>query len=54
VRWLLHGNLTTATGDALRRHGHQVVELPEVATDPVPGPALVLAAAKKVDDRVLH
>jgi hypothetical protein len=49
VRWLLHGNLTTATGDALRRHGHQVVELPEMATDP----ALVLAAAKKAQLDVL-
>ena len=49
MRWLLHGNLTTATGDALKRHGHQVVELPELATDP----ALVLAAAKKAQLDVL-
>jgi len=49
VRWLLHGNLTTATGDALRRHGHQVVEVPEIAADP----ALVLAAAKKAQLDVL-
>jgi uncharacterized protein YifE (UPF0438 family) len=53
VRWLLHGNLTTATGDALRRHGHQVVELPELATDPVADPTAVLAAAKKAQLDVL-
>jgi hypothetical protein len=49
VRWLLHGNLTSATGDALRRHGHQVVELPEVPSDPQE----VLATAKKAQLDVL-
>jgi len=53
VRWLLHGNLTTATGDALKRHGHQLVELPELATDPAPNAASVLAAAKKAQLDVL-
>jgi hypothetical protein len=45
--------LTTATGDALRRHGHQVVDLPEVAGDPAADVAAVLAAAKKAQLDVL-
>jgi hypothetical protein len=49
VRWLLHGNLTTATGDALRRHGHQVVELPELPARS----SEILAAAKKAQLDVL-
>jgi len=53
VRWLLHGNLTAATGDALRRHGHQVVDLPELAGDSTATPAEVLAAAKKAQLDVL-
>ena len=53
MRWLLHGNLTTATGDALRRHGHQVVELPDLAGDPIPDASGVLAAAKKAQLDVL-
>jgi hypothetical protein len=53
MRWLLHGNLTTATGDALRRHGHQVVELPDLASPSAAQPADVLAAAKKAQLDVL-
>jgi hypothetical protein len=45
--------LTTATGDALRRHGHQVVDLPEVAGDPGTDVSAVLAAAKKAQLDVL-
>ncbi len=45
----MHGNLTTATADALRRHGHEVVELPELPTDATE----VLAAAKKAQLDVL-
>jgi hypothetical protein len=53
MRWFLHGDLTTATGDALRRHGHQVVELPELAGDSAPEPSGILAAAKKAQLDVL-
>jgi hypothetical protein len=33
MRWLLHGNLTPAAGEALRRHGHTVEALKSPADD---------------------
>jgi predicted nuclease of predicted toxin-antitoxin system len=50
MRWLLHGNLTTAVGDALRRHGH-TADTPETlgiaATDA--SELLKSANAKQLD-----
>lgn len=53
MRWLLHGNLTPAVADALRRHEQQVVSLDEVELPhdaPVPD---VLAAATRRQLEVL-
>ena len=32
MRWLLHGNLTPAVGDALRRHEHTAFSMAELGT----------------------
>jgi len=34
MKWLLHGTLTSAVADALRRHGHEVHEAAELALPP--------------------
>jgi hypothetical protein len=50
MRWLLHGNLTPAVGEALVRHGHTVstpTELNINATDPVE--LLQQAAIRQLD-----
>jgi predicted nuclease of predicted toxin-antitoxin system len=47
MRWLLHGSLTPAAGDALRRHGH-VAQMPSdigLPTDATP--TEIFAAARK-------
>jgi hypothetical protein len=44
MRWLLHGNLTPAVAEALRRHGHQAQTLVEAQVEPS-DPAGVLKAA---------
>ncbi|MGH7178708.1 MAG: hypothetical protein ACREJC_15125 [Tepidisphaeraceae bacterium] len=37
MRWLLHGDVTFAAAEALRRHGHKTVSLTEIA----PGAATI-------------
>ncbi len=45
MRWLLHGPMTAAVGDALRRHEHEAIDL---AT---PGPAAGGRPARRADGR---
>ena len=47
MRWLIHGTLTPAVADALRRHGHTVQDPAAVGLSPANGPAEVLKAAHK-------
>lgn len=47
MRWLLHGNLTAAVTEALKRHGHEVRDLNSVGLLPEAETAKVLEAAKK-------
>ena len=47
MRWLLHGPLTGAAVDALRRHGHDMRLLADVGLADGAGPAEVLEAAHK-------
>jgi hypothetical protein len=46
MRWLLHGTLTDAVGEALRRHGHSTVGPPDLQLAPDAPPADVLKAAQ--------
>jgi len=50
MRWLLHGPMTPAVADALRRHGHA---LPEDAAIPVDPPAPVAEVLKTAKARQL-
>jgi len=45
VRWLLHGNVTGAVGEALRRHGHIANVPAELGIDPNLPPAELLRQA---------
>lgn len=45
MRWLLHGNLTPAAGEALVRHGHQAVRPGDLDLAGDADPAEVLKAA---------
>lgn len=47
MRWLLHGNLTAAVSEALKRHGHEVVDPAKVGLTPESNAEDVLKAAKK-------
>ena len=47
MRWLLHGNLTPAVSEALKRHEHTPVDLAAVGLDAAAEPRTVLEAAKK-------
>ena len=47
MRWLLHGTLTAAVSEALKRHGHDVVESTSVGLTPESSTEEVLAAARK-------
>ena len=47
MRWLLHGNITQAAADALKRHGHDVRDLPSASLSPQAPPDEVLRTAKK-------
>ena len=47
MRWLLHGKLTAAVSEALKRHGHDVVEPASVGLTPESDTESVLKAAKK-------
>ena len=46
MRWLLHGPMSTAVGDALRRHGHTAVDMTEAGLPPATDPVTVLTAAR--------
>src|SRR4051812_3341638 len=53
MRWLIHGNVTKATAEALVRHEHQAKSLADVElTDGAP-PADVLASARKQQLEIL-
>ena len=47
MRWLLHGPMTAAVGDALRRHGHEAVDLVTAGLPPAADPHDVLTAANQ-------
>ena len=47
MRWLLHGTLTSAVTDALKRHEHEVRDLASVGLSAESEPLRVLEAAKK-------
>lgn len=50
VRWLLHGNLTPAVAEALRRHEHTVIPLAELpSADASLAGVLKLAHEKQLD-----
>ena len=47
MQWLLHGTMTSAVGDALKRHEHQVHQIAELKTPPDSPPSEILKAAEK-------
>jgi hypothetical protein len=47
MRWLLHGTLTPAVADALRRHGHHAQTLPEAQIDASDVPDVLRAAHER-------
>jgi hypothetical protein len=51
MRWLLHGPMTAAVGEALIRHGHQAQDMNALGVPPAADPAMVLktAAAAQLD-----
>lgn len=53
MRWLLHGPMTPAVGDALRRHGHQAGTTADAGLPPEASPAVVLEHAHKAQLDVL-
>jgi hypothetical protein len=46
MRWLLHGPMSTAVGQALVRHGHQSQDMAQIGLPPAIDPARVLEAAQ--------
>jgi len=46
MRWLLHGPMSTAVGNALERHGHKVQDMAQFGLPPEIDPARVLEAAQ--------
>lgn len=48
VRWLLHGNLTVAAAEALKRHGHEARGAIDVGLPSNASPAEVLETARKI------
>ena len=46
MRWLLHGNLTPAVADALRRHEHSVFPMAELGTPDGATPGEIVRAAQ--------
>lgn len=46
MRWMLHGPMTAAVGEALRRHGHKAQDMIETGLPPASDPAMVLKAAQ--------
>ena len=53
MRWLLHGPMTAAVGDALRRHEHQASGMADVGLPRAASPGEVLAFAQKAQLDVL-
>jgi hypothetical protein len=53
MRWLLHGPMTAAVGDALRRHEHKASTLAEAGLPTEASPAEVLRYAHKAQLDVL-
>ena len=53
MRWLLHGTMTPAVGDALRRHEHKASTLAEAGLPTEASPAEVLRFAHKAQLDVL-
>ena len=53
MRWLLHGKLTAAAGEALRRHGHEAKSLDEIGLAPDALPADVFDAARKAQLEII-
>ena len=53
MRWLLHGPMTTAVADALRRNGHQATLMTEAGLPTETSPADVLLFAHKAQLDVL-
>jgi len=53
MRWLLHGNLSTAAGEALRRHGHEANTPVDVGLAENAEPSEVLEAAHKSQLEIL-
>ena len=47
MRWLMHGNLSAAAGEALRRHGHEARSLTDIGLSPDALPADIFDAARK-------
>ena len=47
MRWLMHGNLSAAAGEALRRHGHEASSLTDIGLSPDALPADIFDAARK-------
>ncbi len=48
MRWLLHGPMTSAVADALRRHGHEAVDLLSVGLPPEADAASVVRCAQQM------
>jgi hypothetical protein len=53
MRWLLHGSLTPAAAEALRRHGHDIRLLTEAELAPDAAPSDLLRAAHQYQLDVL-
>ena len=45
MRWLLHGTMTTAVADALKRHGHHATNMVDAGLPPAAAPVDVLTFA---------
>lgn len=53
MRWLLHGNLTPAVADALKRHGHAVQDSAAIGVAPAADAESIFRAAQKAQLDVL-
>jgi predicted nuclease of predicted toxin-antitoxin system len=53
MRWLLHGTMTSAVGDALQRHGHKASSLTDNGLSPEASPTEVFETARKAQLEVL-
>jgi predicted nuclease of predicted toxin-antitoxin system len=53
MRWLLHGNLSSAAGEALKRHGQESRTPQDVGILPDAGAAEILEAARKAQLEII-